>query len=328
MKPIPSEPAGSVDDDSNVEEQAALWFVRYQSQQMTAANQQEFITWLEGSKSHQQAFNDIALLWRDMADLPAPVAVKEQKKVFFSWWRPLRHTLASLFILASLLLPYSQFPTLLMNNMTLATLSQPKEMTLADGSKIFLNRDSQVRVAYQQEKRLLWLENGEAYFKVKSNPYRPFIITVDGRQITVVGTEFSIRKQQTQVDIAVAQGVVEVKSAPQAQPIYLYAGDEISSQSIGKLSALHKIAIGDVAQWRHGQLSFENKPLTFVLEKLRPYHQLNIELSPEVGAYLVSGRVNLNNPKAFFDALPLLLPVETIEKDKNNLLIVKKNKNR
>ena len=61
-------------------------------------------------------------------------------------------------------------------------------MTLADGSKVFLNRNTQVRVSYVQTQRRLWLDKGEAYFKVKTNPYRPFYVHADERLIKVVGT--------------------------------------------------------------------------------------------------------------------------------------------
>ncbi len=47
----------------------------------------------------------------------------------------------------------------------------------------FLNRNTQVRVSYVQTQRRLWLDKGEAYFKVKPNPYRPFYVHADERLI-------------------------------------------------------------------------------------------------------------------------------------------------
>ncbi|WP_140185022.1 FecR domain-containing protein, partial [Vibrio parahaemolyticus] len=70
----------------------------------------------------------------------------------------------------------------------------PKEVTLPDGSQLFLNRNTRIHVAYETPVRNILLEKGNVYFKVKSNPYRPFIIQADKRRIQVVGTEFEVNK--------------------------------------------------------------------------------------------------------------------------------------
>ncbi|MFT8210939.1 MAG: FecR domain-containing protein [Symbiopectobacterium sp.] len=84
-------------------------------------------------------------------------------------------------MLFALVLPYSQWPTLLQDNMTLATAGQPQTLQLSDGSRIMLNRNSRLRVAYQRDQRLVWLDAGEAYFTVSTNPNRPFYVEIDGR---------------------------------------------------------------------------------------------------------------------------------------------------
>lgn len=178
------------------EDAAALWFTRWHSQSMTAQQQRELQAWLAASTENRQAFDDMALLWREMSALPRPEITEQAPAQAFPLLRPLRHTLAGLFILVMLFLPYSQLPALLMDNLTLATAAESKSMILPDGSRIFLSRDSEADITYEQTHRRISLVRGTAFFQVKSNPWRPFVIRADGREITVVGTEFDVSRQE------------------------------------------------------------------------------------------------------------------------------------
>ncbi|EEG84795.1 hypothetical protein PROPEN_03158 [Proteus penneri ATCC 35198] len=132
------------------DEQAALWFTRQHSQRITPKQRQAFKVWIENDVN-RQAYQDIAGIWRQCDTLPRPTITTVEKKKH-SPWRPMIHTTAALCLLTVLYLPYSHLPALLMDNMTLATSNSPKEMTLADGSKVYLDRNTQVRVAYVQKK--------------------------------------------------------------------------------------------------------------------------------------------------------------------------------
>ena len=308
----------------HVDEQAALWFTRQHSQKLSPQQRQEFKQWIEND-IHRQAYQAIAEIWRGCEVLFRPtIPVVEKRKR--SMWRPFIHTTATFCLLTILYLPYSRLPALLMDNMTLATSSQPKEMTLADGSKVFLDRETQVRVAYIQEERRLWLDKGQAYFKVKSNPYRPFYVHADSRLIKVVGTEFEVsRYQNNQINVAVHEGIVEVKTTEKAPSAYLYAGSQAVSQSAGDTLAISNVNIDSVGSWRFGQLHFFERPLNEVITKLKPYLDINIQISsPEIAKMKVSGVANINDAKSFITAIPLILPVNVVFSDKNNALIINK----
>lgn len=306
------------------DEQAALWFTRQHSQRMPSKQRQAFKVWIEND-INRQAYQDIAGIWRQCDALPRPnLATVEKKKR--APWRPVLHTTATLCLLTVLYLPYSHLPALLMDNMTLATSDLPKEMTLADGSKVYLDRNTQVRVAYIQEERRLWLDKGQAYFKVKSNPYRPFYVHADPRLIKVVGTEFEVsRYDNNQINVAVHEGIVEVKATPKSSPAYLYAGSQATSKLTSDSFVISSVNIDSVGSWRFGQLHFFERPLNEVITKLKPYLDINIQISsPEIAKMKVSGIANINDAEAFITAIPLILPVNVVFTDKNNVLIINK----
>lgn len=326
------EPLHESEDTDRIDEEAALWFTRMHSQRISEQETAQFKQWLAASPQHAKAYDAMASVWRDFDAMPRPASAKKEaseKRPFFRLWRPLGNTLAAFFIAAILFLPYSHLPSMLLNNMTLVTTDTPKEVTLPDGSQLFLNRHTRVRVAYETPVRNLFLDEGNAYFKVKSNPYRPFVIQTDQRRIQVVGTEFEVNKTAQQVSVNVSQGIVSFQNEQNSHPVFLLAGDSaISASPNSKITRQH-VDAQDVARWRFGELVFVDKPLAEVLAELKNYSAVNVELSPATLANSkISGRINIRQPDLFFQALPSLLPVQVVYQDKNNILIINNKKNK
>ena len=320
--------ADTAQEQDERDDAAALWFTRWHSQSMNAHQQSELRSWLAASAKNQQAFDEMAQMWSDMSSLPRPAIAVAKPARTFSVLRPLRHTLAGFFILIMLFLPYSQLPALLMDNLTLATTSDSKSMILPDGSRIFLNRDSEADIAYEQTHRRITLVRGNAFFQVKTNPWRPFIIQADGREITVVGTEFDVRKQGTEITVSVARGIVALRDATEDTPVYLRAGDEAVSMARGHKPLISHIPPEQAGEWRNGQISLTDTPLREVVSRLAPYHSRTISLAANTEDLRVSGRVNTDDAGSFFTALPQVLPVSVTEQPNGTLLIIKKNKNK
>ncbi|BBG61177.1 FecR family protein [Providencia rustigianii] len=314
-----------LDEQQRIDEDAALWFTRVHSQRLSDQQSQQFKAWLQASKAHADAFESIAGIWQDFDEMPRPTStdITTPKRQFSFFWKPMGHLVAACFIAAVLFLPYSHLPSMLLNNMTLAATDSPKEVTLSDGSRLFLNHNTRIRVAYETQVRQVYLDQGTAYFKVKSNPYRPFIVQADQRRIQVVGTEFEVNKQGQQIAVNVSQGIVTFQSQKEAKPVFLLAGQSAVSPKVDGQIALRNVNPQDVARWRYGELVFVDKPLSDVLAELKTYSSFNVELSPStLAARKISGRINLQRPEAFFQALPSLLPVQVVYQDKTNLLII------
>lgn len=66
-------------------------------------------------------------------------------------------------------------------------------LTLADGTKVYLNADSELKypVEFLNGKRVVDLK-GEAYFDVRKDSLHPFIVRVNGAEVQVLGTSFNI----------------------------------------------------------------------------------------------------------------------------------------
>ena len=85
-------------------------------------------------------------------------------------------------------------------------------MELADGTRVWLNAESRLRypVAFTGKERKVEME-GEVYFEVAKNKEKPFIVTVNGVDIRVLGTSFNVSAYQEEVVATLVEGKVQLK---------------------------------------------------------------------------------------------------------------------
>ena len=86
-------------------------------------------------------------------------------------------------------------------------------ITLSDGTKVTLKKDSKIQVSkdFGNKNRVVYL-NGEAFFEVKKDPLQPFIVYAGGIVTKVLGTSFTVRAYQNEskTSVAVKSGNVTV----------------------------------------------------------------------------------------------------------------------
>jgi len=96
--------------------------------------------------------------------------------------------------------------------------SKVVNITLSDGTKVWLNNESLIKypAAFLGNERKVEI-TGEAYFEVAKNPFSPFNVTVNtplgqGSEITVLGTHFNINAYTDEADIktTLLEGKVKV----------------------------------------------------------------------------------------------------------------------
>jgi ferric-dicitrate binding protein FerR (iron transport regulator) len=88
-----------------------------------------------------------------------------------------------------------------------------RHLTLPDGTVVILHGNSELDYpqAFNSKSREVTLR-GEAYFDVKHNPEKPFIIHTGDIRTVVLGTAFTIEASSSHVRVAVTRGKVRVEN--------------------------------------------------------------------------------------------------------------------
>ncbi len=94
--------------------------------------------------------------------------------------------------------------------------AEHRDIALPDGSMIVVGAKSAVSVSFSAERRVVNLARGEAWFQVARDVTRPFVVVAGGGSITAVGTAFNVRRDAEEVGVTVTEGRVDVVQAPTA----------------------------------------------------------------------------------------------------------------
>jgi transmembrane sensor len=158
---------------------------------------------------------------------------------------------------------------------------------LPDGSKGWLNGGSYLEfpTEFKGRSREVVLK-GEAYFEVRANKRKPFIVS--GSHITVAahGTSFSVMAfpEEEVCEVTLATGSIKVwgkknginQNARMLQSDQMYIYDLSTSTS--------RVVAVDAAQiicWKEGKLVFKNDSLEEVIKRLNRWYNVNIIIMDE-----------------------------------------------
>ena len=179
---------------------------------------------------------------------------------------------------------------------------QRSTITLSDGTVIYLGSNSKIcypkTFSNVREIELI----GEAFFKVKRDPARPFIIHTNNIQTKVLGTSFKIEAfKGNPIEVSVATGKVTVDR--QADPTkkqltsvaVLTPGNLVNWDEKTKKATLAKISPQELEQWKDGNLTFNNQRLADVVAVLERCYNVKIHISSDtLSNYRINTTCSLN----------------------------------
>jgi transmembrane sensor len=97
--------------------------------------------------------------------------------------------------------------------------------TLPDGTKIWLNAGSRIEYSsdYNKQKREVQL-SGEGFFKVKTDPSKPFLVKTGNLTIKATGTTFNVKAYPSEksVTTTLVEGKVEIKGTDANNQMFSY----------------------------------------------------------------------------------------------------------
>jgi transmembrane sensor len=294
----------------DIEAKAAEWLSRREQPQWSQADQATLDGWLAESMSHKAAFWRLEHAWQ-MADRIGALSARDiaprprRTGLSLTWWQA--SALAASLLLAIAFITLYSRPTLSPQPgvYTFDTgIGGHRIVPLVDGSRIELNTATILRTTISNKRRDVWLDRGEAYFEVAHVEGSAFVVHAGPRLITVVGTQFSVRRDGDKVTVAVVKGRVRVEDTTRGEasttttvtPGDVAIGLGSSTMVISKPVA----AVEDKLSWREGRLVFDGTSLAEVADDFNRYNRQQLLISdPSVAAIRISGTFKASNVQAF-----------------------------
>ena len=150
-------------------------------------------------------------------------------------------------------------------------------VSLPDGSKIYLNRNSELsyRNKFGKSSRNVKLA-GEAFFEISPDKSKPFIIDAGNAKVKVVGTSFNVitNNSQSAVEVFVKTGKVLVSDNSGTQSIQLDPGfvGTVNSKAAAKTLNTNP----NYLSWKTGYLDYSGQKLSVVFKDLKRVYNMDI----------------------------------------------------
>ena len=312
-------------DDLEPPRDAAHWFARMQSGEATEEDWRAFEAWRRMDPEHDRAYKNLGYLWEASLKVPEQrlrglmldtgAAPKAGLRSLHLPRRRLGLALAGTGVLAAAtcFLGVADWSGRLLDTVTLSTRKGERRQTaLPDGSVLDLNTDTLAVVRFYDNRRLVKLRRGEAFFNVRSEAGRPFVVDAGMGRVTVTGTRFNVRRDPQALRVTVESRSVLVQSSRwwHRSERRLAAGQQAVAQADGGLGAVSAADIGSIAAWQRGKVIFDNEPLAHVIDEMNRYLAQPARLEAvQLREYRLSGVFRVDNPDAMIDALPAIAPV-------------------
>ena len=166
-------------------------------------------------------------------------------------------------------------------------------LVLSDGTKVFLNADSELKypVEFSDGKRIVDLK-GEAYFEVHKDSLRPFVVRVNGAEVTVLGTSFNVNTygDDGQIYTTLVNGSVRVSSVKNGQAEVLKPGmQSVMDVQSGQLT-VREVDVEPYVAWREGRFVFRAMTLDLIMRQLQHWYDFEVFYqNPELKDYEFRG---------------------------------------
>ncbi len=191
----------------------------------------------------------------------------------------------------------------------------------ADGTEIELNTDTAMRFRMTTAERTVWLDKGEAWFRVAHNAENPFTVIVGNHRVTDLGTEFLVRRNVGRIEVALVNGraMLNTKGTPTTM---LAPGDDAVATPVS-VSVTRKTAqqLADELAWRRGVLVFRNTRLADVVREFNRYNQIKLVIAdPSIADVKIYAELKTSDFEAFLNLAQTVLNLRA-DREGNEILI-------
>jgi len=323
------------DNKKNIEE---YLLILYFDGNCTNEEKSTVESWLNEDKQNREYFNKLRNIWAksrqakkygeidiesSLKNVKSRINIYKQAKTKYHQLWLIAKVAAVVLLFVGIYAAIEQFgsSTNELQYVVIETNGPRKEIQLPDSSVVFLNSNSKLEYPKKFEGKTRTLKfEGEAYFEVKPDKAKPFIIETNNACTQVLGTAFNLRAipGDTFESVVVTEGKVQFTqklNQNKNESVELIPGEKavinIEQSNIKKMLNKDK----NFMAWQTGILIFENTPLNKAVLILSEHYNMkfNIE-NDKLSKLTINAEYDNFSVEELIEVLKLTLNVK-IEKE-------------
>jgi transmembrane sensor len=171
------------------------------------------------------------------------------------------------------------------------------QLTLPDGSKVWLNAASSIRypVAFGNERRVEL--TGEAYFEVAKDARKPFHVVTPTQDVEVLGTHFNVNAYDNEpaVKTTLLEGSVKVVKRETANgkqnSVILKPGQQAALEAHSPLTIDHSPDLEQIMAWKNGFILFNKADIKSIMRQVERWYNVDVEFEGDIPQRTFTGGI-------------------------------------
>lgn len=315
--------------ETKIKEEAIYW-IACENEGLNELEKQEFKHWLESNAKHAKAYNRMKFVHQMAKSISnenakglSVQAHKEARKIRFLEKTKYFSSAAAILLLVcfSIFKIYDNNFAIQYSKTFQTDKTNLVNQQLPDGSNIFIDAKTNLKVEFFKGKREVTLKDGRVMFEVAKDENRVFIIKSGDINIEVVGTKFEVIHKKDSTTINVEEGIVKTYYTKyffdkQNEKILTKDNSITYSNTIGIINKQDEIRSEKIALWRKNLIAFNKTTLREALEEFSKYNDISSSfLSKEVAEYQITGEFSSTQLDIFLKTITKIYPIKIDKKD-------------
>ncbi|TWF38951.1 FecR family protein [Chitinophaga polysaccharea] len=198
------------------------------------------------------------------------------------------------------------------------------QLTLADGSKVWLNAASSIRfpTAFTGSERVVEI-SGEGYFQVATNAQQPFRVKVKGNadmEVNVLGTSFNIMAYADEQTITTTLEEGAVQLVHRSTKALLKPGFGGSLTTGEHNFQVEKADMEQTLAWKEGKFRFRNTSVQTIMRQIARWYNIEVAYEGDLSDIRLTGIISRRENAA--SLLKILSTTKRVHFDINDNRVV------
>ena len=266
--------------------------IKFLLNEIDADGQEQVKQWLVADDANLAYYNQLKKIWDESQQLAPAMTVDEniawqkfQRKIHPGLVRRTRFGWVRIAAAVAIIIGIGFLAHWALNDrvkeMTVAAQQTPLTDILPDGSLVIVNKGSSISYPskFKGKTRQVALE-GEAFFNVTPGKEKPFIISINDVQISVVGTSFNVKNINGNTEVVVESGIVKVSRG--GKSVELKANEKLLAEAKDSVMVREEVSDQLYKYYRTKEFVCDDTPLWKLVEVINEAYNSHVRIGNPV----------------------------------------------